>query len=123
MNEAPNTTTLVHKKTQLKILHGAHIHEVQGYQGAAVHAGLKKRRRDVTIVYSQHPATCAGVFTQNAVVAAPVTVSRETVKGGLARAIVCNSGCANACTGEQGLKDARRMQEYTAGLLNIRPDE
>src|ERR1044072_9174181 len=87
-------TELVHKKTQLRILHDADIFDVQGYRAGAVHAGLKKRRRAVTVIVSDCPATCAGVFTQNAVVAAPIIVSRETVKAGSARVIVCNSGCA-----------------------------
>jgi len=120
---AQTVTTLVHKKTPLKILHDAELFHVKGYQAAGFHAGLKKRRRDITIIHSQRPATCAGVFTQNAVVAAPVTVSREAVKRGNAQAIVVNSGCANACTGEQGLKDARAMQEIAAKLLKIQPED
>ncbi len=120
---APSVTTLVHKKTPLKLLHDADLFHVKGFQAAGFHAAIKKRRRDITLIYSQKAATAAGVFTMNAVVAAPVTVSRETIKGGQARAIVVNSGCANACTGEQGLKDARRMQEITAKLLGIRPEE
>jgi glutamate N-acetyltransferase / amino-acid N-acetyltransferase len=118
-----DVTELVHKKTPIRILHDADLFDVQGFRAGAVHAGLKKRRRDVTLIASDRPSTCAGVFTQNAVVAAPILVSRETVKVGTARAIVCNSGCANACTGEQGLKDARRMQEITASLLGIKPSE
>jgi glutamate N-acetyltransferase/amino-acid N-acetyltransferase len=120
---APAVTTLVHKKTPLKILHDADLFHVKGFQASGFHAALKKRRRDITLIYSQKAATAAGVFTQNAVVAAPVTVSRDTVKSGVARAIVANSGCANACTGEQGLKDARTMQEIVAKLLKIKPEE
>lgn len=113
-------TELVHKKVQLRLLHDADIFDVRGFRAGAVHAGLKKRRRDVTLIASDRPATCAGVFTQNAVVAAPIIVSRETVKNGTARAIICNSGCANACTGEQGLKDAHRMQDIVSSLLGIK---
>ncbi|HLE47686.1 MAG TPA: bifunctional glutamate N-acetyltransferase/amino-acid acetyltransferase ArgJ, partial [Candidatus Thermoplasmatota archaeon] len=119
---AQTVTTLVHKKTPLKILHDAELFHVKGYQASGFHAGLKKRRRDITLIYTKHAATCAGVFTQNAVVAAPVMISRETVKAGTAQAVVVNSGCANACTGEQGLKDARTMQEITAGFLKIKPE-
>lgn len=107
----------------IKILHEAHLHDVAGFQSAAVHAGLKKRRRDVTLILSDRPATCAGVFTQNAVVAAPVIHSRTTVARGVARAIVCNSGCANACTGEKGLQDARRMAEIAAQAIGVMPEE
>lgn len=118
-----SVTTLVHKKTHLKLLHDAELFHVKGFQAGGVHAGLKKRRRDITLLHSERPASCAGVFTQNAVVAAPVTVTRETMKSGTARAILINSGCANACTGEQGLQDARRMQELAAQFLGIRPGE
>lgn len=118
-----SVTTLVHKKTHLKLLHDAELFHVQGFRAGGVHAGLKKRRRDIAILHSERPAHCAGVFTQNAVVAAPVTVTREAVRQGVARTIVVNSGCANACTGEQGLQDARRMQELAARLLQIRPEE
>lgn len=123
MSNQQTVTQLVHKKLHLKLLHDAQIHDVRGFQGAGFHAGLKKRRRDITVIASKVPASAAGVFTQNAVVAAPVTVTRETIKAGVASAIVVNSGCANACTGEQGLADARRMQEITAKLLKIRPEE
>ena len=116
-------TELVHKKIPLRLLHDADIFDVRGFRAGAVHAGLKKRRRDVTLIASDRPATCAGVFTQNAVVAAPIIVSRETVKNGSARAIVCNSGCANACTGEQGLKDAHKMQDIVASLLGIKAND
>jgi glutamate N-acetyltransferase / amino-acid N-acetyltransferase len=116
-------TELVHKKIPLRLLHDADIFDVQGFRAGAVHAGLKKRRRDVTLIVSDRPATCAGVFTQNAVVAAPIVVSREAVKNGAARAIVCNSGCANACTGEQGLKDAHKMQDIVSGLVGIKSSE
>lgn len=113
-------TELVHKKTPLRILHDADLFDVRGYRAGGVHAGLKKRRKDVTLIVSDRPASCAGVFTQNAVVAAPIIVSREAVKDGVARAIVCNSGCANACTGEQGLKDAHQMQDTVASLLGVK---
>ena len=80
----------------------------QGFTAAGVRAGIKKSGNlDVAVVYSEKEAAVAGVFTRNAVAAAPVFVSKEVVKHGTARAIAANAGCANACTGKQGDEDAR----------------
>lgn len=92
----------------------------QGFVAAGVTAGLKvSGKPDLALVFSKVPAACGAVFTQNKMCAAPVLVDREVNKNDYARAIVANSGCANACTGLKGLADAREMQSYTAGLLNI----
>ena len=92
----------------------------QGFTAAGVKAGIKKSgREDVAIIYSAVPAAAAAVFTTNAMAAPPVIVSREHMKGGTLSAIVISSGCANACTGETGLKDAHAMAEMTGKLLNI----
>lgn len=121
------TRTLPPKRTRtactIKILHDGDLFHVAGFRSAAVHAGLKRRRRDLTLIVSDRPAACAGVFTQNAVVAAPVTLTKQHVARGSARAIVCNSGCANACTGERGLQDAHRMSEVAAHALGLSPEE
>ncbi len=94
----------------------------QGFLAAGVKAGLKvSGSHDVAIVYSTVPAACGAVFTQNKMCAAPVLVSREVNKNGYAQAIAVNSGCANACTGAQGLDDARKMQDHAAELLGIEP--
>ena len=69
----------------------------------------KGQKRDLALIVSEVPATVAGMFTTNQVCAAPVKVCIERVKKGTARAIVVNSGNANACTGKQGLQDAREM--------------
>lgn len=95
----------------------------QGFQAAGIHCGIKKNKKDLAMVFSEAPASAAGVYTRNRFQAAPVVVSREHLANGRARAVVCNSGNANACTGEQGLRDARRMAEATAQLLCIAPDE
>lgn len=71
-------------------------------------------RRDVAVVVSDRPCAAAGVFTQNQVCAAPVQVSRARVNTGGVRGLVVCSGNANACTGEQGLRDAERMTALTA---------
>jgi glutamate N-acetyltransferase/amino-acid N-acetyltransferase len=100
-------------------------HLARGYRFAGVHAGLRPdpNRLDLALVVSDTPATAAGVFTQNRVVAAPVRVSRERVPGGDARGVVVCSGNANACTGERGLHDARRMAAVAAEAVGCRPQQ
>ena len=91
----------------------------KGFKAAGVKAGIKKScNLDVAVVYSEKDATVAGVFTTNKVAAAPVYVSKETVANKKARAIVANAGCANACTGEEGMKNARLMAKIAATELN-----
>ena len=99
------------------------ITAVPGILAAGLHAGIKPTpARDLALVYSSTPATAAGVFTTNRIVGAPVKVSRERLKGGVAQAIVASSGCSNVATGEQGIRDAREMTEVVAKHLRI-PDE
>lgn len=88
----------------------------KGFVAAATRAGIKPSGNpDLAVVVNEGPDfTAAGVFTRNKVFAAPVKVSREAVAGGQLQAVVFNSGNANACTGEQGLDDARAMQRLTA---------
>lgn len=96
----------------------------KGFKASGVKAGIKKSgREDMAIIYSTVPAAAAAVFTTNTMAAAPVIISRETVKKGKASAIVVNAGCANACTGEQGMKDARAMAAITAETLGIPVEE
>ena len=85
-----------------------------GFRASAVAAGIKPDRLDLALIAADAPCAAAGVFTTNRAVAAPVVVSREHVGAGRARAIVVNAGCANAATGESGLRDAREMAARTA---------
>ncbi len=95
-----------------------------GFRAAGVRAGIKKREvKDLALIVSDTPATVAGVFTTNQVNAAPVKWCRARLKDGMARAIVANSGNANACTGEAGLDDARRMAQMTAEELGVSEKE
>jgi len=93
----------------------------QEYLAAGVSSGIKKNGLDLAVIFSSRPATAAGVFTLNQVQAAPVLLSKENLKlsRGRARAVLINSGCANACTGERGMKDARLSAQNLASLLNI----
>ncbi|MHB8604709.1 MAG: bifunctional glutamate N-acetyltransferase/amino-acid acetyltransferase ArgJ [Thermoplasmatota archaeon] len=98
--------------------------DVPGFKSQGYAAGIKRKRRDVAILFSTVPDTsCAAVFTQNRVVAAPVLVSKRVAARGNARALVVNSGCANAATGPQGLLDAETMQRVTASSLGIAANE
>lgn len=94
----------------------------RGFRAAGVHAGIKRKRKDVCLIVSDRPAAAAGVFTTNQVQAAPLQVTREHLEDGRARGIVVNSGVANACTGEQGEIDARRMAELTSELIGTEPE-
>ncbi|MBS3758570.1 MAG: bifunctional glutamate N-acetyltransferase/amino-acid acetyltransferase ArgJ [Desulfobacterales bacterium] len=96
---------------------------VSGFQAGAAASGLKKNGDlDLGLIYSQSPAAVAGVFTTNQVQAAPVKITRERIKSGICHAIVANSGCANCCTGEQGMTDAADMAKTAAAALNISED-
>lgn len=90
-----------------------------GYRAAGVHVGIKRRRRDLGILVSDVPAVSSVYFTTNAAAAAPVLVTRETCDCAALRAVVVNSGIANASTGEKGYADARRMRALTASELAL----
>ncbi len=91
-----------------------------GFQMAGMTAGIKKNNApDLGLIYSQAPCQAAGVFTLNLVQAAPVILDKQRIKDGRCQAIIVNSGNANCCTGEQGMKDAQAMTAYVADRLNI----
>jgi glutamate N-acetyltransferase / amino-acid N-acetyltransferase len=83
----------------------------------------KGNKRDLALIVSEAPAAVAGTFTTNQVCAAPVKLCVERIKRGVARAVVVNSGNANACTGEQGMRDARAMTDVLAQELGLNAKE
>jgi glutamate N-acetyltransferase/amino-acid N-acetyltransferase len=96
----------------------------KGFTAAGVKAGIKKSGNlDVAVIYTKTQAVVAGTFTQNKVAAAPVYVSKEVVATGTAHAIVANAGCANACTGQQGLDDAHKMAQIAADELGVNAND
>jgi glutamate N-acetyltransferase/amino-acid N-acetyltransferase len=97
----------------------------QGFRLAVCTAGFKRRDRpDLALAVSDRPAAAAGVFTANLFKAAPVRVAQDMLKESRsARAVVINTGQANACTGPQGLADCRRAQELTAAAAGLRPGD
>lgn len=96
-----------------------------GFLAAGVQADIKGKggsKKDVAILFSKLPCAAAGVYTLNKVKAAPVVLSQQRTAAGRLQAVVVNSGNANACTGEQGMKDAIAMAELTARALGLEPE-
>jgi len=117
-------------KMQFKEISGS-IVAPTGFLASGVFCDIKKlgtgkgsnkgQKRDLALIVSEAPATVAGLFTTNQVCAAPVKVCVERLKKGTAQVVVINSGNANACTGKQGLADARAMVAFTEQALNLSP--
>ena len=106
----------------MKVING-NIASPLGFSADGLHAGFKKKKMDFGWIVSEVPASVAGVYTTNKVVAAPLLVTKEAVeKSQKMRAVVVNSGCANSCTGQQGLEDAYTMQQWTADKLGVEPE-
>ena len=94
----------------------------RGFRAAGVTCGIKDSGApDLALVACDTPAVAAGAFTRSRLAAAPVVLSREHLADGRARAVVVNSGNANACTGAQGMEDARAMAAATAARSASRP--
>ena len=92
----------------------------KGFKASGMHCGIKKSgKKDLALICSDVMANAAATFTSNKVKAAPILVSMEHIKSGKAQAIIANSGCANACTGSEGLEDAQVMAKAAASALNI----
>ncbi|HEU5124683.1 MAG TPA: bifunctional glutamate N-acetyltransferase/amino-acid acetyltransferase ArgJ [Verrucomicrobiae bacterium] len=113
-------------KKSFQVIEGS-IVAPKGFKAAGVFCDIKRlgtgkgsqkgNKRDLALIVSEAPATVAGMFTTNQVCAAPVKVCVERVKRGTAHAVVVNSGNANACTGKQGMNDAREMVGFTERAL------
>src|SRR5687767_1762043 len=105
------------KMTEITVVPDGTVTTPIGFRAGAVYAGIKTPgpdKLDVGILASDTPCTAAAVFTKNLVKGAPVIVSQGHVKEQRVRAIVANAGCANVCTGEQGIQDALEMCSLTA---------
>lgn len=111
------------KKLNYEVVQGG-VTTAAGFLAGTACAAIKKAdKRDVAVIYSSVPASAAGVFTLNRVKASPVLISMERLAAGKARAVVVNSGNANACNGEQGMKDALAMTAEAADILGIPEEE
>lgn len=111
------------KHPKLKTVFGG-VCAPQGFIASGVRAGIKKSKKDVALIYSEVPANAAGVFTQSRTVAACVTLNQKQLqKSKVARAILINSGNANACTGERGMMNAKQSISTVASALSLKESE
>lgn len=94
----------------------------QGFLAAGVHCGIKKKKKDLSLLYSENQCTAAAVFTSNIVKGAPILVSKEHLKNSRAQAIIINSGIANTCESD-GKEKASMMTKYAADALGINADD
>lgn len=97
----------------------------QGFRFAGIHCGIKAKSKklDLALIVSDRPAVAAGVYTQNLVYAAPVALDRQRTPSDRIRAVAVNSGNANACTGDRGLRDAAEMARLAASACGAEPDQ
>ncbi len=97
----------------------------QGFRVAGHHCGIKQASdtEDISLIVADEPCVAAGVYTKNQVVAAPVIIDRERTPSASIRAVITNSGNANACTGEEGMQNARRMSALTAESIGAKPEQ
>jgi glutamate N-acetyltransferase/amino-acid N-acetyltransferase len=112
--------------TKIDMVEKGTITTPDGFLAGATYAGIHKKARtglDLGILFSTVPCNTAGVFTNNRIKAAPVVLSQERLKLGKAAAVVANSGCANACTGKQGMADAKEVSRLVAESLGISSDD
>ncbi len=96
----------------------------RGFRAAAGTCGIKPSGHpDLALIVADKPCAAAGMFTTNKVVGAPVTISKRHIRSGTARAIICNSGVSNVCTGKQGIQDAIDMCRHTAAAVECEPGD
>ena len=111
----------------MKVIEGG-ISSVTSIRASGIYAGIKNQKKDLALIVADpvslaNPPIAAGVFTKNRVCAAPVWVCREHLQDPSVQSIVVNSGNANACTGDEGMSNARQMTELTANALSIPSDQ
>src|SRR5699024_4902100 len=107
-------------KTYIERVENGSVVSPKRFFSSGVYSGVKRKRNDLGVIYSKQPAEAAAVYTLNLIQAAPLEVTKKAIaKQNTLQAIVVNSGNANACTGEQGLKDAYLMQKEISKHLHI----
>ncbi|MCB0743836.1 MAG: bifunctional ornithine acetyltransferase/N-acetylglutamate synthase, partial [Ignavibacteriae bacterium] len=116
--------TITEVENKFTYLENGSVTSAKGFQATGIHCGIKKKNKDLALIYSKVPAEAAGVYTLNKAKAAPVTICEDITKqNGKAKAIICNSGNANACTGFEGHLDALEVQKKCAEVLKINSNE
>lgn len=93
-----------------------------GFLASGLHSGFKRVKKDLALIYSEVPCKTAGMFTKNIIKAAPVYITKDHVKNGIAQAIICNSGNANCCQFDDGITKAKNTAIHLAKALNIPED-
>ncbi|ANZ95745.1 bifunctional ornithine acetyltransferase/N-acetylglutamate synthase [Brochothrix thermosphacta] len=107
----------------MNLVHEGHIATPKGFYADGLHAGLKRMKKDIGLIYSEVPAQTAAVYTQNSFKGAPITVTQDSLASSAeTQVLIVNSGNANTCTGKQGLADAYAMRLATAKKINV-PEE
>lgn len=107
----------------MKFIEGG-VCAAKGFSASGVHCGIRKNRtkKDLALIYSDVPATCAAVYTTNLVKGSPLDVTKKHISNGTAQAIICNSGNANTCN-ENGIEIAEQMSDLIAKELGIAADD
>lgn len=119
-----SNSTITDMETKIIYLEKGSVTSAKGFEASGVHCGLKKKNKDLALIVSQVPAVSAGVYTTNKAAAAPVIISKKITDGSSkVKAIICNSGNANACTGVDGHLDALEIQKNCAKILDIDQNE
>lgn len=109
------------KTDALQTVSGGNILTPKGFKAAGVNAGLRYSKKDIGVIISEAPAHSAAVYTTSSFQAAPIKTTQHSIaQEGLLQAVIVNSACANACTGEQGLRDSNKMRELTAKKFNLK---
>ncbi|EUJ35740.1 bifunctional ornithine acetyltransferase/N-acetylglutamate synthase protein [Brochothrix thermosphacta DSM 20171 = FSL F6-1036] len=99
----------------MNLVHEGHIATPKGFYADGLHAGLKRMKKDIGLIYSEVPAQTAAVYTQNSFKGAPITVTQDSLASSAeTQVLIVNSGNANTCTGKQGLADTYAMRLATA---------
>lgn len=112
-------------EAKIEVIPSGSVTSPKGFYAGATSAGIKKLKDslDLGILFSEAPCLVAALFTTNRIKAAPVVLSQERLRRGRAAGVVVNSGCANACTGEQGKADAAEMTELTAKKVGVSTED
>jgi glutamate N-acetyltransferase/amino-acid N-acetyltransferase len=112
------------QESKIKIIMGQGITYPKGLKAAGINCGIRVKRKDLALVYSEKIASAGAVYTKNKFKAAPLWITKDnlTRSDGKLQAIVVNSGIANACTGEKGLQDARDTVNYVSQYLKVKPE-
>jgi glutamate N-acetyltransferase/amino-acid N-acetyltransferase len=111
--------------SEIRYLVDGSVTSPAGFMASALHAGIKSdpESPDLALLVSERPCAVAATFTRNRFAAAPVQLDRERIRSGRARGVLINSGNANACTGDQGLENARLMARWAADKIGASADE